>query len=138
HGNRRAGDALRRARRHRLRAARDATRGREAGDRRRPADARAVPEGAPLVRTRAGARMLALLAILGAGMSPPSAAAPTPAPTPVDAAALYNSGTEALRRGDLGAAVAFLAAARRIDPRASDLRANLAVARSRVQEHAGS
>jgi hypothetical protein len=56
----------------------------------------------------------------------------------VDAAALYNTGTEALRRGDLGPAVALLVAAHRIDPRAGDIRANLAVARSRVQERAGS
>jgi hypothetical protein len=34
--------------------------------------------------------------------------------------------------------VALLAAARRIDPRAGDIRANLAVARARVQERSGS
>jgi hypothetical protein len=55
----------------------------------------------------------------------------------VDAAALYNAGTEALARGDGGPAVAFLLAARRIDPRAGDIRANLAIARARVQESEG-
>lgn len=83
------------------------------------------------MRARLGVLALALLFVLGA------------APASVDsrnfdAAALYNHGTEALRRGDLGPAVALLAAARRIDPRAGDIRANLAVARARVQERSGS
>lgn len=64
-------------------------------------------------------------------------AAPATAKTPGDAAALYNTGTDALRRGDLGLAVAPLLAARRIDPRARDIRTNLAIARSRVEEREG-
>jgi len=66
-------------------------------------------------------------------------AAPATAKTSprVDAAALYNTGTDALRRGDLGLAVAQLLAARRIDPRARDIRTNLAIARSRVEEREG-
>lgn len=49
-----------------------------------------------------------------------------------DASALYNAGTAALERGDVGQAVAFLAAARRIDPRAPDARRNLAIAERTV------
>jgi hypothetical protein len=49
-----------------------------------------------------------------------------------DASALYNAGTAALERGDVGQAVAFLAAARRIDPRAPDVRRNLAIAERTV------
>ena len=56
----------------------------------------------------------------------------------LDAAALYNAGTRALVRGDTGPAVAFLLAAQRIDPRARDLRTNLAIARARVEESEGS
>ncbi len=56
----------------------------------------------------------------------------------MDASALYNAGTEALARGDLGAAVTFLLAASRIDPRARDIRTNLAIARARVAEAQGS
>ena len=74
-----------------------------------------------------------LLLLLGLLASPVAHAAER-----VDASALYNAGTEALRRGDLGPAVALLEAARRIDPRARDLRTNLAVARGRVEERAGS
>jgi hypothetical protein len=55
-----------------------------------------------------------------------------------DASALYNAGTAALRRGDLGPAVAHLRAAQRLDPRARDVRTNLAIARSRVEEREGS
>ena len=62
---------------------------------------------------------------------------PALAEASVDAAALYNTGTDALRRGDLGLAVAQLLAARRIDPRARDIRTNLALARSRVEEREG-
>ena len=64
-------------------------------------------------------------------------AAPAPGAR-ADASALYNAGTSALARGDLGPAVAFLVAAHRIDPRARDIRANLAIARERVQEAQGS
>ena len=79
--------------------------------------------------------LLTLLVVVGAGAPADSARVDS---RHADAAALYNSGTEALRRGDLGPAVALLEAARRIDPRAGDVRANLAIARSRVQERAGS
>lgn len=56
----------------------------------------------------------------------------------VDATALYNAGTDALARGDLGPAVTLLLAAHRIDPRARDIRTNLAIARARVEEAQGS
>ena len=56
----------------------------------------------------------------------------------VDAAALYDAGTEALARGDLGPAVTFLLAAYRIDPRARDIRTNLGIARARVEAAEGS
>jgi hypothetical protein len=49
-----------------------------------------------------------------------------------DASALYNAGTAALDRGDLGQAVAFLAAAHRMDPRAPDVRRNLGIAERTV------
>jgi len=45
-----------------------------------------------------------------------------------DPGSLFNEGTLALDRNDLGAAVLYLTAARRIEPRASDIRANLAAA----------
>jgi hypothetical protein len=54
-----------------------------------------------------------------------------------DASVLYNAGTEALSRGDLGPAVAFFAAADRLEPRASDIRLNLGLARARVVEQRG-
>ncbi|HZE19402.1 MAG TPA: hypothetical protein VE402_04700 [Candidatus Angelobacter sp.] len=54
-----------------------------------------------------------------------------------DAAALYNAGTDALSRGDTGRAVAFLLAAQRIDPRARDIRVNLAIARARAEDVQG-
>ena len=54
-----------------------------------------------------------------------------------DASALYNEGTDALARGSLGRAVLFLLAAKRIDPRARDIRTNLAIARARVEEIQG-
>ena len=41
---------------------------------------------------------------------------------------LYNAGTRALDRGDVGPAVAFLAAAARLEPRARDIQVNLAQA----------
>jgi hypothetical protein len=49
-----------------------------------------------------------------------------------DASLLYNAGTVALQRGELGEAVALLAAAERIDPRAADVRRNLALAQAQV------
>jgi len=69
-----------------------------------------------------------------------AAAAPrhADAPARADASALYNAGTAALARGDLGPAVTFLLAAHRIDPRARDTRTNLAIARERVTEAQGS
>lgn len=54
-----------------------------------------------------------------------------------DAAALYNAGTAALGRGEIGEAVAFLLAARRIDPRAADARRNLAIAERAVSRGRG-
>ncbi|HET9251899.1 MAG TPA: hypothetical protein VFP58_07270 [Candidatus Eisenbacteria bacterium] len=53
------------------------------------------------------------------------AAARVDAASAVDASTLYNAGTAALERGEIGPAVAFLVAARRLEPRASDIRANL-------------
>jgi hypothetical protein len=50
--------------------------------------------------------------------------ASTPAGS-ADASTLYNAGTAALERGEIGPAVAFLLAARRLEPRASDIGANL-------------
>jgi hypothetical protein len=47
------------------------------------------------------------------------------APSIVDASSLYNSGTTALHQGEIGPAVAFLIAAARLEPRASDIRLNL-------------
>jgi len=49
-----------------------------------------------------------------------------------DASALYNAGTTALEHGRIGEAVAFLTAARRIDPRAADAARNLSIAEARV------
>jgi hypothetical protein len=49
-----------------------------------------------------------------------------------DASALYNAGTAALERGNIGEAIALLVAARRIDPRAPDVRRNLAIAERTV------
>lgn len=49
-----------------------------------------------------------------------------------DAGALYDAGTAALGRGQIGEATAFLLAARRIDPRAGDVRRNLAIAERTV------
>ena len=54
-----------------------------------------------------------------------------------DAAALYDAGSDALSRGDTGRAVAFLLAAQRIDPRARDIRANLAIAQARAEDVQG-
>jgi hypothetical protein len=54
-----------------------------------------------------------------------------------DAAALYNAGSDALSRGDTGRAVAFLLAAQRIDPRARDIQANLAIAQARAEDVQG-
>jgi hypothetical protein len=46
-----------------------------------------------------------------------------------NAGTLYDAGTSALARGDLGPAVTLLKAAARLDPRARDIRTNLALAR---------
>ncbi len=94
---------------------------------------------AVLIATALGATIPAK-AISRAESRPPAhapATAKAPAPSDADASALYNDGTEALARGDLGAAVGFLAAAHRIEPRASDLRGNLAIARARAAEMLG-
>lgn len=94
------------------------------------------------------ARRVLGLAIAAVAASAPLVAAGGAGPTaPVraeartdsraDAAALYNAGTDALSRGDTGRAVAFLLAAQRIDPRARDIRANLAIARARAEDVQG-
>jgi hypothetical protein len=49
-----------------------------------------------------------------------------------DASVLYDAGTAALGMGKLGEATAFLMAARRIDPRAGDVRRNLTIAERTV------
>jgi len=49
-----------------------------------------------------------------------------------DAGILYDAGTAALGRGSIGEATAFLLAAKRIDPRAGDIRRNLAIAERTV------
>jgi len=49
-----------------------------------------------------------------------------------DAGILYDAGTTALGRGQIGEATAFLLAARRIEPRAADIRRNLAIAERTV------
>lgn len=59
------------------------------------------------------------------------------APETADASALYDAGTTALDRGDLGRAVAFLKAAERVEPRAPDIRRNLTEARARASAARG-
>jgi hypothetical protein len=54
-----------------------------------------------------------------------------------DAGALYDAGTTALGRGQIGEATAFLLAARRVDPRAGDVRRNLAIAERTVAASRG-
>ncbi|HEY7728791.1 MAG TPA: hypothetical protein VID50_10100 [Candidatus Eisenbacteria bacterium] len=61
----------------------------------------------------------------------PGAAAGDPVRA-ADASVLYNAGTRALERDELGEAVAFLRAAERVDPRAADVRRNLREARVRA------
>lgn len=90
------------------------------------------------MRWREGIHALALAAAIQGGAHATAAPASAVPARHADASALYNAGTEALGRGDLGPAVAFLAAAARIDPRARDIRTNLAIARERVQENQGS
>ncbi len=109
------------------------------------------------MRPRATARIAAVVAALGAtsivGLPAPtslsrgigaradsSSSRPRAAERPsgrADASVLFNAGTNALARGDLGSAVAFLLAARRLDPRAPDIRLNLAIARARVEDVQG-
>ena len=84
---------------------------------------------------RAGLYLALTLALLCA---PLRAAAKRNNPYLADAAELYNAGTRALARRDLGPAVTFLLAAYRIDPRARDIRTNLGIARARVDESQGS
>ncbi len=88
----------------------------------------------PGFRAAPAAAWLALFLAAGAAGS----GAPARSTTVVDGAALYNAGTDALERGDLGPAVAFLRAAQRIDPRADDIRHNLAEARTRAAAGRGS
>jgi len=88
------------------------------------------------VRTARGVLLgwLGALALFGTSSAAVSADAPravhasSPGRNLADAGALFNEGTLALERNDVGAAVLFLSAARRIEPRAGDIRANLAAA----------
>lgn len=54
-----------------------------------------------------------------------------------DAGVLYDAGTAALGRGQIGEATALLLAARRIDPRAGDVRRNLVIAERTVAASRG-
>jgi hypothetical protein len=67
----------------------------------------------------------AMLVIMGSAQAATSSDNPRPAPLPPRADVLYNAGTAALDRGDVGPAVAFLAAAARLEPRARDIQVNL-------------
>jgi hypothetical protein len=73
-----------------------------------------------------------LLATARTAVASPAAPADTAVVAKASANDLYNAGTVALERGDLGAAVTFLTAAARVEPRASDVRANLAAAAVQV------
>ena len=78
--------------------------------------------------TRRAARcvLIALgLAAVSIGASRPGTSDAVAA-APTDATLLYNAGTVALTRGEVGPAVAFLLAAARLEPRTPDIRANLA------------
>jgi hypothetical protein len=91
-----------------------------------------MADGDPVVmrpHRRIGVRLALLMlgAAILAAMATPAASARA-----ADASALYNAGTAALDRGDLGKAVAFLRAAERLDPRAPDVRRNLGEARARA------
>lgn len=87
---------------------------------------------------RACAAILAVVSLGGAARAREAAGDSIPRPDSTsiasakadapDASTLYNAGTIALERGAIGPSVAFLAAAARLDPRASDIRANLAQA----------
>jgi len=74
----------------------------------------------------------AAAAIAAGGSGSGGAVAPRASGRTADASALYNAGTGALDRGDLGRAVAFLRAAERVEPRAADIRRNLVEARARA------
>jgi hypothetical protein len=53
-------------------------------------------------------------------------------PGVIGATALYDAGTQALARGDVGPAVFFLTAAGRLEPRAADIARNASIAEARV------
>ena len=85
--------------------------------------------------------LLAAVAEVPVGLTPGAAAAPhgagvdaatdsssTHDRAAADATTLYNAGTVALERGAFGPSVTFLLAAARLEPRAPDIRANLASA----------
>jgi hypothetical protein len=94
-----------------------------------------VRRARPRLRAARGISALALILALSwaAGANADMASASSAQRgAPVDAAALYDAGTAALQRGDLGPAVALLRAAERVDPRAADLRHNLMEARARA------
>ena len=67
-------------------------------------------------------RAILLVAIATLVVAGGAHAAATPPPR---ADVLYNAGTTALDRGDVGPAVAFLTAAARLEPRARDIQVNL-------------
>lgn len=75
--------------------------------------------------TLAAAFVVAVLAARAAAQAPDSTPTHEPAPR---ADVLYNAGTKALDRGDVGPAVAFFTAAARLEPRARDIQVNLAQA----------
>ncbi len=91
----------------------------------------------PLRSITIGSALAALL-VLMAGAAPVPGQKEGGAPSGViDASTLYNAGTLALARGEVGPAVAFLAAAARIEPRAPDVRANLALAADAARSAGG-
>lgn len=61
-----------------------------------------------------------------------TASAPAAATPRATASGFYNTGSEALAQGNLGEAVLFLRAASRLEPRATDVARNLAIAEARV------
>ena len=71
------------------------------------------------------AALVLVLFVIATGSTASHAAAAESVPR---ADVLYNAGTAALDRGEVGPAVAFLAAAARLEPRARDIQVNLAVA----------
>jgi hypothetical protein len=86
---------------------------------------------------RATAWLLAAISLIAAPRGSAERGTSAAAASAPGSGALYDAGTEALARGDLGAAVTMLKAASRIEPRARDIQANLSLARSRAAARAG-